>query len=194
MKLLSRALVIAVVSMMLLSSQTQAQNVKIGHINTSDLLQIIPGRDTAQAALQSYAQSLQSDLQTYQQEFETKYTKYMETQEEMPKLMRQTREEELMEMQERIQKYQESAQQDLQNKEKELLQPILERAQNAIDEVSEEHGYTYILDTSTGAVVFVGDKGDDIMPLVKKNLGLEDVDIPEPSEQNSLPQNGIELE
>lgn len=192
MKFFPRALTVAII-VILMTGSASAQSPKIGHINTADLLKVMPGRDTAQLALEQYAQSLQKDLQTYQKEFETKYKKYMAEVEEMPKLMQETRQEELMQMEERIRKYQESAQKDLQNKEQELLQPILKKAQNAIDEVSEENGFTYILDTSTGAVVFVSDKGQDIMPLVKKKLGIENVEVPE-SKSSELQPDDVDLE
>ncbi len=167
--------------MLILSSAglTFAQNQKIGHISTAKLLQMMPGRDSAQLVLEQYAKSLQKDLEQYEKEFNTKYEEFMAKQEAMPKLMRETKQQELMEMQERIMKYREGAQEDLAQKEQELLEPILQRAQDAIDEVAEENGFTYILDTSSGAVVFVADKGEDIMPLVKKKLGIEDVVTPD---------------
>ena len=56
-------------------------------------------------------------------------------------------------------------------KEQELLQPLIERAKTAINEVAKEKGYTYILDTGTGVVVFFDDT-DDITPFVKKKLGI----------------------
>ncbi|MGM0612006.1 MAG: OmpH family outer membrane protein [Bacteroidota bacterium] len=185
MKLFPRILLV-VVMMASASGLASAQTPKIGHINTSKLLQIMPGRDTAQTALENYAKSLQNDLKTYQQEFEKKYQKYMEDEASMPELMKETRQEELMQMEERIRKYQESAQQDLQAKEQELLQPILQKAQDAIDKVAEENEFTYILDTSQGSVVFVGEKGKDIMPMVRKELGIEDVPLPEDEPDNQL--------
>ena len=183
MKLFSKVLLILVMSA-LTSGSAFAQNAKIGHINTSDLLQIMPGRDTAQAALENYAKSLQQDLKTYQKEFEKKYQKFMSEESSMPKLMKETKQEELMQMQERIKKYQKKAQKDLRQKEQELLQPILKKAQDAIDKVAEENGYTYILDASKGNVVFIGDKGKNIMPMVKKELGIEDVPIPDKDERD----------
>lgn len=194
MKLIQRAFLI-VAMVMSFTAMTTAQNQKIGHINTSDLLQIMPGRDSAKIVLEQYAQSLQQDLQQYQQEFKAKYEKYLAEEASMPKLMKETRQEELMQMEERIRKYQENAQKELQTKEQELLQPILERAQNAIDEVAEENGFTYILDTSSGAVVFVADKGIDIMPLVQKKLGIENVPLPsEQEEDDTLEPSNMDLD
>ncbi len=191
MKFISKGLLIAV---LILSSTglTFAQNQKIGHISTAKLLQIMPGRDSAQLVLEQYAQSLQKDLEQYETEFNSKYEQFMATQEEMPKLMRETKQKELMEMQDRIMKYREGAQEDLTQKEQELLEPILQKAQDAIDKVAEENGFIYILDTSSGAVVFVSDKGEDIMSLVKKELGIEDVETPDSVEpvENTQQQPG----
>lgn len=170
-------------------SDVQAQSqgeLKIGHLNTASLLQIMPGRDSAQLALEQFAMALQNDLMEFQQEFQKKVEEYQRNEADMPRLMKEHRREELIQMEERIRRYQENAQKELQEKEQELLQPLLERAQNAIDQVAEEGGFTYILDTSSGAVVFVSDKGEDILPKVKEKLGLEGVEVPEDPKPTEL--------
>ena len=52
------------------------------------------------------------------------------------------------------------------------FKPIIDRAKKAISDVAAEGGYTYILDSGTAAVLYSQDS-DDIMPLVKKKLGLK---------------------
>jgi outer membrane protein len=79
---------------------------------------------------------------------------------------------EIQELEERIQAAQEKAQEDLAKQEEELLRPMVERTNNAIKEVAEAGGYTYIFDVSTGFVLYF-DKGDDIMPKVKAKLGIQ---------------------
>jgi len=59
----------------------------------------------------------------------------------------------------------------LQKKEQSLLQPIIDKAKNAINEVAKEGSFTYILDSSVGVVLY-SVESDDILPLVKKKLGL----------------------
>ena len=56
-------------------------------------------------------------------------------------------------------------------KEKELLDPILRKAQSAIDEVAKDGKYTYILDSGSGALLY-SKESEDILPKVKKELGL----------------------
>ena len=52
-----------------------------------------------------------------------------------------------------------------------LSAPLLKTAQDAIDAVAKANGYTYVLDTSSGIVLVFPD-GDDLLPLVKKHLGI----------------------
>jgi len=79
----------------------------------------------------------------------------------------------LTDLEKRISDFQTNAQNDLQKKQDELLNPIIEKAKNAINEVAKENGYTYILDSSVGGVVLYTVSNDDILPLVKKKLGIQ---------------------
>jgi outer membrane protein len=71
----------------------------------------------------------------------------------------------------RIQEFQENAEKKLQDRQQEVLKPIIDRAKKAIEDVAKENGYTYIFDTSVGALLYQQDS-EDILPLVKKKLGL----------------------
>ncbi len=151
-----------------LTAQTET---RLGHINTNELLRMMPGRDEAQTELERYARELEETFVAMQNEFQTKYADYLEKQETFSQLVRQSRERELQSLNERIMEFQESAQQDLIEQEERLLSPIIEKAREAIQKVGREHGYTYIFDTSGGSMVF-WENGEDIMPLVREELGL----------------------
>lgn len=165
---------ILIIALFLASTSTSfaQQKIKIGHINSAELLQMMPGKDSAQKVLVDYAAELEKQLALMTTEFETKYQDYLANETKMTEIVKKSKQQELTDLQNRILEFQESAQTDLQNKEAELVAPLLEKAQNAIDEVAKENGYTYILDTSTGTLLFYQDS-DDIMPLVKKKLGIQ---------------------
>jgi len=152
--------------------QAQQTKLKVGHINSSDLLQMMPGKDSAQQALLAYANQLEQQLAMMTKEFETKYQDYLDNETKMTQIVKNSKQQELTDLQNRILEFQELAQEDLKNKEAELIAPLLTKAQDAIKEVAKEKGYTYILDTSTGTVLYFEDT-DDIMPFVKKRLGIE---------------------
>ena len=60
----------------------------------------------------------------------------------------------------------------MQSKQLELLNPLIEKVQNAVNAVGKEKGFTYILDKATGTIVFIGDNAIDITADVKAKLGL----------------------
>jgi outer membrane protein len=87
-------------------------------------------------------------------------------------LIRQTKEKEIVDLQERLQNFQQTAQQDIQQKEAELWQPVIDKANNAIQEVGKENGFTYIFDVSAGVVLYFSPESIDVLPLVKTKLGI----------------------
>jgi outer membrane protein len=149
-----------------------AQKGKFGHINSSDLLALMPERATAQTQLQNYSKELEDQLNLMNQEFQAKYNDYIAKQDSMSTAIRQMKEEELQSLQQRIQTFQQTAQQDLQTKEGELLQPIIDKAKDAIKEVAKEQGYAWVFDTSMGSLVVWPEDSDNLMELVKTKLAI----------------------
>lgn len=107
-----------------------------------------------------------------QQELETKYNRYQERQEGWSQQIRESEMNQIQDMNKRIMEYQQSAQKQLQDRNEELFKPIVDRAKAAIAEVAKENGYSYIFDSAVGALLYQEDS-DDILPLVKKKLGLK---------------------
>ena len=170
---MKKSLILLFAAMLAFSASAFAQKtVKLGHINSSDLMQIMPGKDSAQAAFEAEVKILDGELKAMQEELEKKLNDYQERKSQMTELIRSTKEQELNDLNQRIQIYQQNAQKKLQEKEAELLQPIIDRAKQAISDFAKENGYTYIFDTSDGAVLYQQDS-DDILNLVKKKLGLK---------------------
>lgn len=163
---------IALAAVMLLSINVSAQQ-KIGHINADELLQLMPETKAAQTELQTYQQQLEADFQEMEKELQAKVEAFRANEKVYTNLTRETKGQEIQQLQIRIQEYQVSAQEDLQQKQVALLTPIIEKATNAVKEVAKENNFTYIMDSSPSkAVVIFVDNGEDIMPLVKKKLGL----------------------
>lgn len=144
---------------------------KIGHINTADLLKKLPAVDTAQAKLQRFAQQLQNQSEALINEYQTKLEYYQAHVNEMTETVKKDKELELQQLENRIKKFQEDAQDEVEKKQKELLGPIMDNVQGLIKDVAKERGYDYILDTSSGVVLYFKDS-DDISSFVEKKLGL----------------------
>ena len=153
----------------ILSFSTYAQ--KFGHLNAQELISIMPERDKAVEQLQDYAKGLENQLMSMQAEYQSMIEDYQNNEASYDDLTKQDKIAEIQGLEQRITTFQQSAQTSLQNKEIELLRPIEEKAQNAINIVAEKGKYTYILDSSSGTLLYFNDS-EDIFDKVKKELGL----------------------
>jgi outer membrane protein len=154
------------------SSSTQAQTpAKIGYLDFNTLISAMPGIDSVKIKLQKYQQTLSDQMDAMGAEFENNLD-YQSKSAGMSDLIKQTKEKELSDLQGRIDAFKAKAQQDFQAKQQELLQPIISKAKDALKEVAKENKYTYIIN-SIEDIMLYAEPTDDIMPLVKKKLGIQ---------------------
>lgn len=153
------------------SVNVSAQTTKIGYIDFNGLIQAMPGIDSVKTKLQTYQQTLSDQMDKMRTEFENKYLDYQSQSATMSELIKQTKEKELSDLQSRIDAFSQKAQTDLQAKQEELLKPVIDKARGAIKEVAKENKFTYILN-SIEDVVLYSEPADDVLPLVKKKLGI----------------------
>lgn len=170
---MKKKIIVAMVALLAFAGTATAQKtIKLGHINSNALMEIMPGRDTAMTLLQKEVEDLQAEMETMKKEYENRVNDYLAKKDQLSELIRKTKESDLQAMGARIEEFQANAQTLLEKRQEELLKPIVDRAKGAIEEVGKENGYTYIFDSGIGTVLYSQDS-DDIMPLVKKKLGLK---------------------
>ncbi len=166
------------VAIMLLIGTTVAQaQLKFGHINSAELLAMMPEIKAADKQLQDFGAQLESQLKTMTGEYQTKLQDYQSKEALMADAIKQTKEKEIIDLQTRIQEFQQTAQQSIEKKKEELYAPILKKAEDAITGIAKENGFAYIFDTSVGSVVY-GQESDNIMAVAKKRLGIADTGAP----------------
>jgi outer membrane protein len=133
----------------------------------------MPDYDTAMKQYNAFGQELTNALELMQVEYNNKLDQYVKDSKNLTDLVKANKEQELADMQNRINTFQQQAQVQLQEKQAELLNPIIEKATNAINAVAKEGGYIYIYDVRT--LVYVDTvKSTDIAPLVKSKLGIKE--------------------
>lgn len=147
--------------------------VKIAHVNTAEILDVMPDKAKAEKDLENYYGELQKQLQAMATEYQTKLQDYQANQATMSNLVKQSKEKEIVDLEGRIQQFQANAENDFEAKRAELLAPMLQKIQDAINAVGKEKGYTYILDLATGAAVYVASDAIDATKDVKAKLGIK---------------------
>lgn len=157
---------------------TLAKAQKIAHISLDSLITAMPESKTAQEVAQKYLKDLENQVATMDNELQTKYADYMKNKDTYSALVASTKETELQDLNKRIEDFKGQAQQDYQRKYGELSKPIYDKAKKAIDLVAKENGYKYVLDTSSGNILY-SEPSDDIIGLVIKKMStMEPAQIP----------------
>ncbi len=163
-------LTVLLMSAGLMATNAQVKAQKIGYINLQEVIAGMPEARKADTALQQHYDALvanatdkQNALQADIQKFIADSTKLTAAVKDVKRRDLQTRTQELAGEEQRIQ-------QSIEAKRQELSGPIEKKALDAVQAVAKENGYTYVFPREA---IIVGPPGDDIIPLVKKKLGIK---------------------
>lgn len=163
-----------VVAFMVMASVAATSAQKVGHINLQELVTLMPDAKKANTELDTLQSTLLREIDRKTNEIKIKYDSYKADMAKGTMLpsVQKSREDELNNLQTSLQSFQYQAQDDMDKKRTELFQPIIKKATDAINNVAKEKGYTYVLDSSAGTILF-STESDDLMPAVKTKLGLK---------------------
>ena len=151
---------------------TNAQDSKIAHINTQELIESMPAYKDAMSQLQKLESTYKADIDDLLKEAKSKNQRYQQEAVNQTEDENAKRAQELQEDQQKIMQFQQNAQKELQKKESELLRPVYEKARTSIQKVAREKGYDYVLDSTTGAGGVILADGYNLMADVKSDLGI----------------------
>jgi outer membrane protein len=171
--------ILIVLGLLFAGTQVDAQQ-KIGYINSEELIMAMPEAKKADADITAYAKTFQDQLQAMQKELETKYKAYEAGVKTMTEAMKDVKEKELTDLQNRIQSVQQGAEEKIAAKRQDMLKPITEKADAAIQAVAKEKGYSYILDANAGGIIYAMPT-DNILADVKTKLGIKDAPATSPA-------------
>ena len=143
---------------------------KLACISISEVIGAMPETKKADTTLAQYQEALQQQFDAYKAEYTqqvsllgspdtAKFTK--------PQLDLKRRS--LSEILAKIQGFEQEAGSLMEQKKTALFQPIQKKAEDAIQQVSRDNGYAYVFEKEG---LHVYPPSDDILPLVKKRLGL----------------------
>lgn len=163
---------VAVVLFVGITATVSAQTPKFGHIDLQALIQVMPERATAETQFNKFQADLEEVFGELQKDLQTKMAEFEAMGEEVSEIKKNAKVAEIQDMQQRIQNYQQTAQTQLQQKQSELLQPVFDKAEDAIGVVAKEKGLIYVFDIGTKVVLYKSNESIDVLPLVKTKLGL----------------------
>src|SRR5450432_4415292 len=165
------AIVLVATTLMLTGNRLQAQTNKFGFISLSELITSMPEYKKADSSMQDYQAALNQNFEDMKREFNEKDSllsskdtaKYTRAQIEIKR-------KQLGELYLKLQGYQQQAGQLYQQKQQDLMAPIQKKAADIVQTIAKENGYTYVF---LKDALLVSPPADDLLPLVKKKLGLK---------------------
>ena len=162
--------ILLIAAMAFVSAAGFAQN-KFAHVNFSELVQLMPEADEARATMTASSNEAQETYQAMVDEYQTKMTEYQQKASTWTQTIRESKENSLMDMQQRIQEFEQNVQQELALQQNQLMAPIYEKAQQAVDKLAKDGGYIYVFEASQ--VLYVDpSQSTDLTPSARKALNI----------------------
>ena len=165
---MKKLIVAGVMALGFLSASAQT---KIGYVNTDEVIAAMPETQKANKELQEYQESLAKQYDDLEKEANDKSAQFIKDSATLNASMKEIRRDDLIKLIQRVQGFNNEAQEKAKQAAQQKFAPIQQKAMDAIKSVAKKSGYTYVLDVNS---VLVGPPGDDILPLVKKELGIVD--------------------
>lgn len=175
--------VLLVATVMLVSAKEADAQQKFAHINSPQILQLMPEVKTATTTLQAFQKTKQDQIDKMAGEAQTKYEAALAKQKTLSEANKdvvtkelQEMDNELQDLSKRIQDARTKAEEEVAAKENELFTPIQKKANDAINAVAKEKGFAYVFDLAaapgqTPTIIYWAG-GEDISDLVKAKLGI----------------------
>lgn len=151
---------------------TTASAQKFGHVNSQEIIQVMPEFAKARTDIEALTKQYEADLKLMQEELQKKSEAYDKEQATLPANIKQRRETELQEMYQKIQQSYQDNQQALAKEQQEKMQAITSKVLDAIKQVGSAGNYVYIMDISSGIPYISTTLSTDVTAEVKKKLGL----------------------
>ncbi len=149
-----------------------AQAVKLGAVNPTEIMNVMPEMATAQNTLKTASDKYTAQGKTLQEEYQKKLTEYDNlTKSKAAEATLEAKAKEIQDLQVRFQNFQQTAQSDLQKQQETLFAPIQQKLINAIQQVGAEGGYAGIYDASV--LLYRGTGVEDVTAKVKAKLGIK---------------------
>ncbi|MFT4022480.1 MAG: OmpH family outer membrane protein [Flavihumibacter sp.] len=159
----------AAVGLVMVSSSANAQ-AKIGYISFNEVVSLMPEAKKADSTLNQFRDALIASAQDKENALNEAIQKFNKDSTTMAAAVKDVKRKDLQAKLQELQGEEQRIQQELQKKQEELSGPIQKKAMEAVNAVAKEAGYTYVLPKE---YLIVSPPADDILPLVKKKLGLK---------------------
>ncbi len=146
-------------------------NPKLGYINSMALISSMPEFVRIRKILKAEETKINKQLNNLKISYEAKLNDFKKISSGNTTAREVKAREVQLAMQE-IQTFSRDAQISIKKKEADLLKPLQKKINDALQKVAKRKGYSYIFDSSTGKLIYTSPGSDNLLPVLKKELGI----------------------
>ena len=148
-----------------------AQNTTTGHVNTTELIQLMPAMDTVRTQLEQAQKEANETYQAMLEEFQTKNNTFQQKQASWTPAIKASKEKELQDIYSRLDEFQQSIGQELQQMQQSLQAPVYQKVNEEIQKIAKEKKLAYVFDVNS--VLYVDpSQSIDLTPELRVILGI----------------------
>ena len=153
-------------------AQAQQTTLKLAYVDSDTLVRLAPGYDEAASAFDQVTNAWRDSLEQKRTQLQSLFEDYKRQEAVLSPELKAERQEAMLQLEQETQRYFQTKfgpQGEAAVKQAELMQPIIERVNVAIDQVRQDGGYSLIFDLNDGALV-AGDPALNITEQVVQRL------------------------
>ena len=181
MRDLLRAAPLALALLIALSLPARAQGVKVAYVQTSVLLDQAPGRAEAEAQFDKETGTYREQIKRMSDSLNAMVADFQKRQATLAAATRETQAKGIQAKEAEYQRRTQELEQKAQGRQSELVQPILDKIKQAIEDVRVEGGYAMIFNADQGSPIVAVDKSLNVTDRVLSRLKGTTASAPRPS-------------
>jgi len=147
---------ILLIGIMIPMEKAQAQDdFRIGYVDPQTIMRSMPEMAAIERRLQNFVERRQQEFAQKEATFRREVEEYQQKVAVISDEAKRKEEERLAELNLELQEFQQNFQQEIQERQFSLLEPLLEKIQDAIEGVAQERNFTFVLNTMTNNGDFI---------------------------------------
>ncbi len=156
-----------------LTAPAEVHVAHFGYVSYKEIFERLPEYEEARAAFAALKGKFEDEAERSEKEFQRKFAEFLQGQKDFPPTILQKRQAELQDLMNKSVSFRQESQRLLQKAEAEMMQPVMERLNKAIQEVAAERSLIFVLNTDENAVPYINPQvGVNITEPLLHKLGL----------------------
>lgn len=161
---------ILLLAAVILPMMASAQTLKIGLVDTNEIIPNLPETKTVQNELTEIQKKYQAELELIDKEYQKQLEELQNMKEDELPAIKERKARQLQETQQKGETFAQQVYQDIQKQQQEKMAPVIQKVREAIESVAKEGGYSYVQEKDM--LLYFSAPVEDITAKVKAKLGI----------------------